>query len=91
MARPLSEADGPVKPVQVDTVVAKIADVDTARLYVAAPVTVPHVRLGEVDAFAVPLVGVARAGATGDAIIVVNCQIPDQALVPALFVAFTSQ
>ena len=90
-ARPLREADTPVRPVWLDTVVAKFAAVDTIRLYDAALATVPHVRVGEVRTFTEPLVGVARAGATGAPMMVVKLQTLDQLLVPPAFVDFTSQ
>ena len=38
-----------------------------------------------------PFAGKARAGAAGAAMIVVKLHIVDQALVPPIFVAFTSQ
>ena len=90
-AKLLSDTDTPVRPDWLDTVVAKFAAVDTITLYDAAPVTVPQVRVGEVEAFAVPLVGVASVGATGAAMIVVKFHAPDQALIPPTFAAFTSQ
>ena len=90
-ARLLSEAEATVRPVWLDTVVAKLAAVDTIRLYDVAPVTVPQVRVGEIEAFTEPLVGVARAGATGAAMMVVKFQTLDQLLVPPIFVDFTSQ
>ena len=48
-AKPLSDADKPATPLWLDTVVVKLVDVDTSTLYVAAPVTVLQLRLGEVD------------------------------------------
>ena len=53
--------------------------------------TVPHVRVGEVEAFTVPLAGVASVGAGGALAIVVKLHTVDQALVPPAFAALTSQ
>jgi len=91
LARPITEPEATVRPVWLDTVVAKLAAVDTINVYDAAPVTVPHVNVGEVGSFTVPLVGVASVGTAGDAMMVVKLHAPDQALVPPTFAAFTSQ
>ena len=90
-ARPLREAEVPVRPDWLDTVDAKPADVDTIRLYDAAPVTVPQVRLSDIGWLSAPLVGVARTGTPGAAITVAKLHAPDQPLMPPTFVAFTSQ
>jgi hypothetical protein len=79
-----------VRPVWFDTVVAKLVDVDTRTLYVAAPVAVPQLRVGEVDWFAAPFVGDAREGIPGIAI-VVKLHTLDHIPVPPAFVAFASQ
>ena len=91
LAIPITEPEATVRPVWLDTVVAKLAAVDTINVYDAAPVTVPHVNVGEVGSFTVPLVGVASTGIAGVAIIVVKFHAPDQALIPPTFVALTSQ
>jgi hypothetical protein len=87
----MSEAEATVRPDWLDTVVAKFAAVDTMRLYDAAPVTVPQLRLSEIGWLTAPLVGAERVGATGAAMIVVKLHAPDQPLVPPIFAAFTSQ
>ena len=90
-ARSLSEAEAAVRPVWLDTVVAKFAAVDTMRLYDAALVTVPQVRVGEVEAFDRTTRRGGKNGTPGAAMIVVKLHAPDQALMPPTFAAFTSQ
>ena len=91
MASPLSAAVTPVRPIWLDTVVAKFAAVDTMRLYDVAVADAPQFRLSDIGWLTAPLVGVASVGATGAAMIVVKLHAPDQLLVPPIFAAFTSQ
>ena len=82
---------GPVRPVWLDTVVAKFAAVDTIRLYDVALATVPQFRAGEVGSLTDATRGVASVGTTGAAMIVVKLHALDQLLMPPTFVALTSQ
>jgi len=90
-ARPLTVAESVVRLVWLDTVVAKLVDVDTRTLYDVAPATVLQLRVGEVDWLTALFNGNARYGATGVAMIVVKLHTLDHALVPPAFVALTSQ
>ena len=90
-ARPLSEADTPVRPSWLDTVVAKFDAVDTMTLYDVAVADDPQFMVIEIGSLTVPLDGLARAGIAGAAMIVVKLQAPDQELAPPTFAAVTSQ
>jgi hypothetical protein len=89
-ARPLTDAERPVRLVWLDTVDVKVDDVDTRTWYVAAPVAVPQLRVGEVDWFVALFVGDIRDGVPGIAI-VVKSHTFDQPPVPPAFVALTFQ
>ncbi len=90
-ARPLSEADTPVRPDWLDTVVAKFDAVDTITLYDVAVADDPQFIVIEIGSLTVPLDGLARVGTAGAAMIVVKLHAPDQPLVPPILAAFTSQ
>ncbi len=90
-ARPLSEADTPVRPSWLDTVVAKFDAVDTMTLYDVAVADDPQFMVIEIGSLTVPLDGLARVGIAGAAMIVVKLQAPDQELAPPTFAALTSQ
>ena len=90
-ARPLTDADRPATPLWLDTVVVKLADVDTRTLYDVAPVAVLQFRVTAVNWFVTLFEGDASTGAPGNAMIVVKLQMLDHAPVPSTFVAFTSQ
>ncbi len=90
-ARPPTVAVRPVIPVWLVTVVPKPDDADTSMLYDAAPVTAPQLTFSDVGWFTEPLDGDASTGTPGVAMIVVKLHAPDHALVPPMFVAFTSQ
>ena len=89
-ARPLTDADRPATPVWLITVVVKLDTLDTRTLYVAAPVTVPQLRVGEVSWLTALFEGKARDGDPGVAMIVVKLHTLDHAPVPPTFVALTS-
>ncbi len=90
-ARPLTEAETPVIPVWLETVVAKVELVETRALYDVAPVDAVQDMVREVARPTAPLVGEASAGAPGAATIVVKFHTLDQALVPPASVAFARQ
>ena len=90
-ARPLIDAVGVVRPGWLDSVDAKVDDVDTRTVYDAAPVTAPQPMVSEVGWLVAPLVGDASVGGTGAEMIVVKLHMLDQALVPPTLLAFTSQ
>ena len=79
MTRPLfTEAERPVViPVWLNTIVAKLDDVDTTTLYFDAPVAELQLRVSEVGWLIAPFVGNARDGTAG---IVVKLQALDQVL-----------
>ena len=77
-ARPLADAERPATSVWLHIVVVKLVDVDTRMVYVAAPVTVPQLRVGEVDSPVLPLEGEVSVGAPGIATIVVKLHAADQ-------------
>ncbi len=90
-ARPLTEAETPVIPVWLETVVAKVELVETRALYDVAPVDAVQDMVREVARPLAPFVGEASAGAPGGAAVVVKFQTPDHALVPPALVALTFQ
>jgi hypothetical protein len=67
-ARPLTDADRPATPLWLDTVVVKLADVDTRTLYDVAPVAVPQLKVNEVSWFVAPFVGETRATVGGSVV-----------------------
>jgi hypothetical protein len=90
-ARPLTDAERPVRLVWLTIVVVKPVDVDTRTLYDVAPVTVFQLRVGKIATPVLPLEGNASVGAPGAATIVVKLHTFDHALVSPVFIAFASQ
>ena len=70
MTRPLfTEAERPVViPVWLNTIVAKLDDVDTTTLYFDAPVAELQLRVSEVGWLIAPFVGNARDGTAGSVV-----------------------
>jgi hypothetical protein len=69
-----------VRPVWLKNVVAKLDDVDTITLYIAAPVVAFQLRVSDVGWLTAPFVGNASEGIAGS---VVKLQALDQVLLPS--------
>ena len=91
LPRPESEADVEVIPVWLETVVAKVGEVDTCMVYDAASADAVQLSASEVLSPVAPFSGAASTGAIGAAMFIVKLQAFVHALVPPGLVALTCQ
>lgn len=81
----------PVRPVWLNTVVAKFIELETETPYDTAPAMVFQLRVDEIDWYVAPLGGEDSIGGLGGAMIVVKLQALDHAPMPPKFTPFARQ